>query len=132
MKNNSENKSHYSKKLKIKIIGGIIYLIVLILILSLLILTNTNFYISILVILFLFLLGIGPIISGFNKQRLRNLFHRRAPQSNQIDKAVIKRPNNMSLNFEYKTSLLKKCSKCGMLLISSVKKCPNCGNKKFD
>ncbi|TFG17979.1 MAG: hypothetical protein EU531_01700 [Promethearchaeota archaeon] len=132
MNNDHKNENDRPMKSKIRIIGGAFYLIFLLLILSFLILSNVNLYISILLIIFLFLLGVGPIISGFNKQRLHNLFHRREPQLKKLEKDPIKRVNNVTLNFEYKTELLKKCSKCGMLLIGSLNRCPNCGNNKFD
>ena len=132
MKKDHKNKDNNSKKSKIRIFGGILYIIFLFSMFCLLIFSNVNLYISILLIIFLFLLGIGPIISGFNKQRLRSLFHRRAPISYEGKKDPIKKIDKLNLNFEYKRALLKKCNKCGMLLIGSVKSCPNCGNKKFD
>jgi len=132
MKRDRKNGIHYPKTLKIRIFGGILYIIILLSIFILLIISNVNVIISILLIVFLFLLGIGPIISGFNKQRLHSLFHRRTPRSNEIKETPVKRVNNLSLNFEYKSALLKKCSKCGMLLIGSVKICPNCGNRELD
>jgi len=132
MKKARKIEDNYPEKSKIRIIGGFLYFIILLSIFFLLILSDVNLYVSILLILFLFLLGIGPIISGFNKKRLHNLFHRKAPQLQEIKTDQIKKFQPMTLNFEYKSSLLKKCSKCGMLLIGTTKNCPNCGNRHFD
>lgn len=129
-------KIRHRLKKKTRVTGGILYFGFIALIWSLLVVFNVNFYVSLLLILFLFILGIGPITSGFNKERLHNLVSRKSLSSDtgseQLTKSPLPGVNRVSLNFEPQRALLKKCNECGMLLIGSVKRCPNCGNDKFD
>jgi len=34
----------------------------------------------------------------------------------------------VSLDFKYRKPLIQKCKYCGMILATSAKKCPQCGN----
>ena len=142
--NSENNQPKYKNK---KIIGRLIFLVFysafLIFIGVLLIWLNFNPIIVIILVAFLFLLALGPVINGIRKSIHSRTFSskkRKLKNNYQEYKELLEKEEEqeskelildkrINLNFKYKRPLIRKCKKCGIILVSYVKKCPNCGEK---
>jgi hypothetical protein len=94
--------------------------------------------ILILIILFPFLLAIDPFLRERKKSLYSKIFpkkkkalkeemaYRRKLRDTEI---ISKEIPQINLNFKYKKPAIHKCSNCGMILASFVKKCPICGER---
>jgi len=94
-----------------------------------------------LIVIFLVLIVIGPLITGISKDVYHRLFQQldkktKEKSEYEIYKEGLKyeRPitqnkprNNISLDFKYKKSIIRKCHYCGITIPNFVKKCPYCG-----
>lgn len=138
-----EKKIQLTKSNLFKIIFLILYSLFLFYLYTILIKIESNPIVVILTLIFLFLVVFGLSITGFKK--LSQLFHRKKKPNKTIYQKYkqylqqeiepaeieIRDKKNISLEFRYRKPLIRKCSKCGMILTSFTKKCPQCG-KKFE
>jgi hypothetical protein len=98
---------------------------------------GTIHLVSFLIVLFIFLIVLGPII---NYGKNRNLFDRfkrknkaggnkRDEDTFKIKTTSKRHPidERINLEFTYRKALIHKCPKCGFMVTSSMKTCPNCG-----
>ncbi len=93
--------------------------------------------ISFLIVLFIFLIVLGPIINYGKNRSLFDRFKRkkkvggneRNEDTFKIKTTPARHPidERINLEFTYRKALIHKCPKCGFMLTSSMKKCPNCG-----
>lgn len=135
---NRNNKKEITKK---QVIVELFLLIIVILILISLYYLFITYgalpIIIILIVLFPFLLAVDP----FLRERKKSLYSKIFPKKRKALKEDImhrkklrdsalsskKRVPSVNLNFKYKKPAIRKCSNCGMILASFVKKCPICG-----
>lgn len=143
---NSNRKKRRSKKsIIIRIIFIILYIILLFYLYNVFLGLGINDLIILLIIIFLILIVIGPLITGISKDLYQRLFQKVDKTKKKSDYEIYKeklkyeRPvhpkksrNNISLDFEYKKSIIRKCHYCGIIIPNFVKKCPNCGKPILD
>ncbi|MFX0057805.1 MAG: hypothetical protein ACFE8J_05845 [Candidatus Heimdallarchaeota archaeon] len=98
---------------------------------------ENNPIVVVIILVFLFLVVSGLIVAGTEK--LSKLFQSRKKPvkgdyqrykellNQKIEPTQKKNTTNISLEFNYRKPLIHKCSKCGMILSSFSKKCPQCG-----
>ncbi len=144
--NNSNRKKSRSKKSIIfRIIFIILYTILLFYLYSIFLDLGMNPLIILLILIFLILIVIGPLITGISKDLYRRLFQKVDKSKKKSDYQMYKeelkyeRPvipdkprHNISLDFKYKKSIIRKCRYCGIIIPNFVKKCPNCGKPILD
>lgn len=137
-----EVKLRSKKSIILRVIFIVIYLIFLFYLYNIFLNLGIDHLIIILIIVFLVLIVIGPLITGISKDLYHRFFQQMDKKSKEksdyeIYKEGLKngRPitqnkprNNISLDFKYKKSIIKKCHYCGMTIPNFVKKCPYCGN----
>jgi len=135
---NRNNKKEITKK---QVIVELILLIIVVLILISLYYLFISYgalpIIIILIVLFPFLLAVDPFLRERKKSLYSKIFpkkrkalkedimHRKKLRESALSSKKIVPPVN--LNFKYRKPAIRKCSNCGMILASFVKKCPICG-----
>ena len=148
-----ENQSNQSNRKKVRSKKSIIFRVIFITLYTLLLFylytifldLGINHIIILLILIFLILIVIGPLITGISKDLYRRLFQKvdksKEKSGYEIYKEGLKyeRPvipekprNNISLDFKYKKSIIRKCPYCGIIIPNFVKKCPNCGKPIID
>jgi predicted PurR-regulated permease PerM len=137
----NEKKVRRKKSIIFRIIFIIIYSIVLYYLYTLFLDLGVEQIIILLILIFLILIVIGPLLTGISKDIYSKLFQSVDKKSKQKSDYQIykeglknerpisqdKQTNNISLDFKYKKSIIRKCLYCGMIIPNFVKKCPYCG-----
>ncbi|MBY8987992.1 MAG: hypothetical protein KGD61_06020 [Candidatus Lokiarchaeota archaeon] len=141
--NKGDKKLHQRGKI-VKIVILIIYLVFAIILFYVLYINGINLVIILLLLGFISLIFLG----SFFRQRKKSIYSELYPDKkrnkiqrpprklelkieNDSEKLVQTKLRNVSLNFNYRKSLINKCENCGMLITGYKKKCPTCG-KVFD
>jgi hypothetical protein len=123
----------------IKVSFLILYIVFLVYLYFIFIKIENNPIVIILILIFLFLVVFGMIFAG--TKRISKLFqrkkkpvtrdyHRYKELVSQTTEPMLETKEKMkkiSLEFNYRKSLIHKCTTCGMILSSFSKKCPQCG-----
>jgi hypothetical protein len=139
--NNSNGKRIRSKKsIVLRIIFIILYSIVLLYLYSIFLDLGMHPLIILLILTFLILIVIGPLMTGISKDLYHKLFQKIDKTKQKSDYQIYKdelkyeqpiipdkSKNEISLDFRYKKSIIRKCRNCGIIIPNFVKKCPNCG-----
>ncbi|MGB5912980.1 MAG: hypothetical protein WBH31_17450 [Promethearchaeia archaeon] len=134
-----KKKKRLSKSNIFKIIFLIGYTLFLLYLYTILIKIEGNQIVVILTLIFLFLFVFGLVAAGV--KRVSKLFRRKEKKdkteyqrykeylSSEIEpvEKEIRENRKISLEYRYRKPLIRKCSKCGMILTSFTKKCPQCG-----
>ena len=91
---------------------------------------------------FLFLIVIGPLFSRLKRSMYSEMYPNRKGNlkkdsrtifSEKSESNTVKSKNmNINLNVQYKKPIIRKCSNCGMIVASFVRKCPQCGKNIID
>jgi len=135
---NSQNKKLLILKLVFIIIGFLIILVLFYLLSE----YGANPLIIILILTFTFFTFIGPLYKRKRKSLYSRMLPKKGDKRSRLDEIRERKgfkkkreiiPNKsknlkpISLDFEYRKPLVRKCENCGMILASFVKKCPLCG-----
>jgi len=136
---NKKNKNS-RKKVILKLIGIVLYLVFFLYLYYLLITSGFNPLIISIVLIFIILTTVGPFLRPKKRKLYSRMFPDRksgAKLNEQIKKEQttnekdlpqyeLKIPKPVNLEFEYRKPIINKCKNCGNIVPNFVKKCPFC------
>lgn len=140
---NSELKKKYKRLSLIKAIFLFTNVVILFVLFYFFYKFGANPLIIVLILGFAFLIIVGPVVGGWRKSYYSKLFpdKQEAKKRQRRQKEFIKtrieptipekkeiQAIDLTVNYKEKKSLILKCTKCGMVLISGTKRCPKCRN----
>jgi predicted PurR-regulated permease PerM len=146
-KKSKEKKIRSKKSIIIRLIFVVIYSIILCYLYILLANLGIEHFIIIIILVFLILIVLGPLITGISKDLYQRLFSGNRKSIEKSDyqsykeqlkdthQVAQKQPignQNITLDFKYRKSIIRKCHYCGIIIPNFVKKCPNCGKPILD
>ena len=146
-KNSKERKIRSKKSIILRLIFIVIYSIILYFLYGFLLELGIENFIIIIIIVFLILIVLGPLITGISKDLYYKLFQSNRKRreksdyemykeelkdSRQLDQKQPLTNTDITLDFKYRKSIIRKCHYCGIIVPNFVKKCPNCGKPILD